>query len=582
MVSAFDVELVRSRLNASVSELTYLLYRSAYSTLMRESRDCSFLFMTADGDVIVNGASLNHQASYYYFVRALRERFPEMAPGDIYFTNHPYDAGIPHTPDLAVAVPAFTGGVLVGFSCSIAHKSDFGGSVVGSASMSATHLFQEGLLLPPLLAGRNGVLDPFVEQVIGANVRNPDLFFGDMRAQLGVTKLGAERLSEVAAQVGPQVLLDVYAELLDQGERLLRSHLAAWPDGTASAVGYLDSDGTPGGGPVRLGVRVTVSGDEVTFDLSDCADEAKGPVNLTWPYTDTSIFYALIALTDPEAGFSDGMRRPVHIVRRPGSVLDPRFPAPVGAAQSMKQRFTDICFEALCQFAPDRSIAHSGGSGGTLGISWQSAGSDMRSLQYEVFGSGMGAMHGRDGNSGIAVYTSNLAMTPIEVLESMFPMRVRRFELATDAGGPGRWRGGLSYRREYEALAPGTVMRRAERAKFPASGVEGGWPGRLAKVELVDADGTARQVPVAGRYELELGQSIRIQGAGAGGFGPPEERDPEAVRHDVEAGLVSVEGARSDYGVAFAADGSVDIAATEACRAAGLTPPEPVSVEVGQ
>jgi len=582
MVSAFDVELVRSRLDASVSELTHLLYRSAYSTLMRESRDCSFLFMTPEGDVIVNGASLNHQSSYYYFVRALRSRFPEMAPGDIYFSNHPYEAGIPHTPDLAVAIPAFDGGRLVGFSCSIAHKSDFGGSVVGSASMGATHLFQEGLLLPPLKVGSDGELDDFIELLIGANVRNPDLFFGDMRAQLGVTKLGAERLTEVSRQVGSEVLLGVYAELMDQGERLLRSHLADWPDGQATAVGYLDSDGTPDGGPVRLAVTVTVEGDGVTFDLTDSADEAKGPINLTPPYSDTSIFYALIALTDPDAGFSDGMRRPVTIVRRPGSVLDPRFPAPVGAAQSMKQRFTDLCFEALCRFVPERSIAHSGGSGGTLGISWNAATSGARALQYEVFGSGMGAMHGRDGTSGIAVYTSNLAMTPIEVIESMFPVRIRRFELAADSGGPGRWRGGLSYRREYEALAPATVMRRAERAKFPAAGVEGGWPGRLAKVEIVESDGASREVPVAGRYELEPGQSIRIQGAGAGGFGPPGEREPEAVRRDVASAVVSAEGARRDYGVALTADGAVDEDATARLRAEGLTPSGPPLPEVAR
>ena len=571
MVSAFEVELVRSRLDASVSELTHLLYRSAYSTLMRESRDCSFLFMTPDGDVAVNGAGLNHQASYYYFIRALRRKFSDIAPGDIFFTNHPFEAGIPHTNDLAVAMPAFNGDRLIGFSCSIAHKSDFGGSVVGSASMSASHLFQEGLLLPPIRAGVGGVLSPIVEDIIAANVRNADLFFGDMRAQLGVTKLGAERLSEVSRQVGVDVLFGVYAELLDQGERLLRQHVLAWPDGESTAVGYLDSDGTPAGQPVLLTVAVTVSGDTITFDLSGAADQTVGPVNLTAPYTDTSIFFALVALTDPGAGFSDGMRRPVNIVRRPGSVLDPQFPAPVGAAQSMKQRFTDLCFEALCRFVPERTVAHSGGSGGTLGISWDVAGS-ARTLQYEVFGSGMGAMHSRDGTSGIGVYTSNLAITPIEVIESMFPVRVRRFELVADSGGPGTWRGGLCYRREYEALTPAIVRRRAERAKFPASGIEGGSPGRLARVDIVESDGSTRQVPVAGRYELQPGQSIRIQGAGAGGFGPPRERDPAAVQRDVESGLVSVEGARDDYGVVFDATGSVDPMATAEARGAELHP----------
>ncbi len=325
-----------------------------------------------------------------------------------------------------------------------------------------------------------------------------------------------------------------------------------------------------------------VVGDEATFDLTDCADETVGPVNLTYPYTDTSIFYALIALTEPEAGFTDGMRRPIHIVRRAGSVLDPRFPAPVGAAQSMKQRFTDLCFEALCPFVPERSIAHSGGSGGTLGISWNASVSGARSFQYEVFGSGMGAMQGRDGVSGVAVYTSNLAITPIEVIESMFPVLVRRFELAADSGGPGQHGAAAlvtaastrrSHRRSSCAVPNGRSSRR------PAS--RRGWPGSLARVEIVDNEGCARQVPVAGRYELQPGERIGIQGAGRGLRLARSSPISNSCGGTSKACRHKREGAAHDYGVVLAADGSVDGEATEALRAAGLTPPAPVVVAEG-
>jgi N-methylhydantoinase B len=176
-------------------------------------------------------------------------------------------------------------------------------------------------------------------------------------------------------------------------------------------------------------------------------------------------------------------------------------------------------------------------------------------------------MRGRDGVSGVGVYTSNLAMTPIEILESMYPVRITRFELARDSGGPGTWRGGLSYRREYEALEPAGVRRRGERAKYPGEGVAGGSPGDVAHV-WITRGGTTDEVAVAGSYELDAGDVMRIQGAGAGGFGDPFERDVAAVSDDVLAGLVSIEAARRDYGVVVALDGTVDVDASERLRVA--------------
>jgi len=565
MATVLEVEVTRTRLEAAIAELTYLLYRSAYSTLMRESRDCSIFLLSPKGDIVVNGLTHGHRMNYHHFIRALLERFPDMAPGDIYLSNHPYEASIPHTPDLGVVVPAFCDGVLVGFGCSIAHKPDFGGSVVGSASMGATHLFQEGLLLPPLRYRRNGVVNEVVDQVISANVRNPDLFFGDMRAQLGVTQVGAERITAIARQFGTTTLFEVFDELMDQGERNLRRCLASWPDGSVSVEGFMDNDGVDLERPVRLALSVTVSGDEITFDTTGSDDQTVGPVNMTIPFVEAGIFYALIALADPDFGYNDGMRRPVRLVSRKGSVLDPVPPAPVGAATSVNHRFVDLCFEALGQFMPARSIAHSGGSGGTLAFNWQMDLSGARALQYEVLGSAMGAMAERDGISGVAVYATNLAITSVEILESQFPMRVRRFELIKDSGGPGRTRGGLSYRREYEAVNAATVSRRAERGRFPARGVAGGLPGSVARVTLDKGDGDL-PLPIAGQYRVAPGEIFRVEGAGGGGMGDPRTRDPELVALDVRRGYVSRDSARELYAVVLDEELCVDAGATTRLR----------------
>ena len=566
MVSVLDVELTRSRLTATINEMTHLLYRSAYSTLMRESRDCSFLLLAPTGEVVVNGPGIFHLSNYYYFTHALLERFPDMREGDVYISNHPYEGGIPHTPDLAVAVPVFLDGVHVGFSCSLAHKADFGGAVIGSASMESTELYQEGLLLPPMRMMRDGITNDVITQIIAANVRNHDLFFGDMRAQIGVTQLGAERLKAIASRLGAQTLLGVYDALLDQGERHLRERVAAWPDGTYSAEVFMDNDGVRKDVPIGLRMTATVDGDNLTIDCTASDDQTVGPANLTRPYSDTDIFYVLVAMTDPAFGYNDGMRRAVNIIRRPGSVLDPIAPAPVGAATSMHHRFTDLCCEVFGHFAKEHATGHSGGSGGTLALAWRDTRSGTRALQYEVLGTAMGALRHQDGPSGVTVYCTGLTITPLEVIEAQFPVRLERFELIPDSGGAGKHRGGLSYRREYRALAPASVIRRAERGSVPASGVEGGGKGSLGSVSITRADGTVEKLPVAGRYTLSPGDLLCIEGSGAGGLGNPLERDIDAVDTDVRRGYVTRGSALDDYGVVIGDEGQVDREATETLR----------------
>ncbi|GIH17782.1 hydantoinase B/oxoprolinase family protein [Rugosimonospora africana] len=562
-------ELARSRLNATIGELTQLLYRSAYSTLMRESRDCSISLLSDRGEALVDRPGPFHGSSYNYLVKRVLERYDDLAPGDVFMTNHPYDAGIPHTPDLAVVVPAFVGDTLVGFSASIAHKSDFGGSVIGSASMDATQLYQEGLLLPLTRVARGSAeaeLDPGVMGIIAANVRTPDLFFGDMRAQLGVTRVGAARLSALAERTGVEVLRGCFAMLLDQGERALRDVIAGWPDGEATVTGFLDSDGIRLDTPVKIAVTVRIAGDSVEFDLTGSDDQTLGPVNMTKMYADSAVFYAVISCAAPDFGFSDSVRRVVTIKRRPGSLFDPNTLAPVGAATSMQHRLVDLCFEALGMLVPGAGSAHSGGSGGTVGIEWASAEQRGRSFQYEVLGTAMGAVHDSDGVSGVTAYYTNLGITPVEVLESQYPVRINRFELITDSAGAGRYRGGLSYRREYEALAPASVRRRSERGRFPARGVAGGHDGSLATVSIRRSDGTVERLPVAGRYELHPHDLLTIEGSGAGGYGDPRERPADVVLADVRAGAVSVQAAAAEYGVVIDERIELDEAGTRLAR----------------
>jgi N-methylhydantoinase B len=565
-------EIIHSKVNSLTEEMLYLLYRSAYSTLMRENRDCSFLATTPTGELLTEGPR------YYRFaIQNLLSRY-EVHEGDIFMTNHPYESGVQHTPDLLVMVPIFAGEQHIGFSCATAHKSDVGGAVVGSASSESTELFQEGLLIPILRVGRfteeQFELDDNVIQIISTNVRNPDLFLGDMRAQIGVTRVGRDRILDLARTFGTSDLLESFEEILNSGERMMRHHLSRWADDSITVEGFVDDDGINRDRPVRFEMKVTKRGDSLTFDLSGSDDQATGPVNMQRSYMENAVFGGLLAMTDPSASYNDGMRRPIQFVTRKGSVFEPNFPAPVGAATIVSHRVWDMVLEALGHFVPTEAVANGGGSGGTLALLWssRSGSATSRSMQYEILATGLGASSDQDGCDGTSASGQNMPITAIEILETQFPMRIRRFELIEDSGGAGEFRGGMSYLREYECLAPATLNRRADRGKFAAHGINGGREGSLGTLVLNEGTDRERAVPPAGTYHLEPGDTFAIRGSGAGGNGDPLRRDPLAVQRDVRAGLVSRRAALEVYGVALADDGGIDDEATACARQGGGAP----------
>lgn len=566
-------ELIRSKIDAACCELRQLLFRSAYSTLMRESRDCSIILLGPGGEVVTPGEALQHCASYRFFINYILSRW-DPREGDIFLSNHPYESGVYHTPDLAIAIPVFADGQRIGFSCSIAHKSDVGGAVVGSASSRATEIFQEGLLLPVMRAGVGDEVSEIVMDLIRANVRNPDLYLGDMRAQLGVTRVGRQRLQDLAGTVGTQTLLAAYQQLLTESERALEYRLRSWPEGRSSVEGCLDSDGVERDKPVHYRLDVEVRDGKITLDATRSDNQTTGPVNMPATYAETCFFYGVLAVADPTLIFNDGMRRVIDIKLRKGSVLSPDFPGAVGAATVVHHRLIDVVLEALAPFSPATALANGGGSGGTLAIQWKTAstgGAGSRALQYEVLGTATGGMDGQDGCDGTCASGVNLGIAPVEVLEAQFPVRITRFDLIPDSAGPGRFRGGLSYRREYEFLADGQVNRRADRERFPGNGILGGQPGQRSRLLLARAGEEAETIPGAGIYELSAGDRLTVEGSGAGGYGDPHQREPQAVARDVADGYVSREAALSGYGVVITPEGTVDVSATERVRGQRLS-----------
>ena len=244
-IDPITYQTLLSSITAIVDEMQYQMYRSAYSTIIRESLDASCALLTKEGQVIVQHAFLPlHLGVFPRVIASIRENYDieEMREGDAFITNHPYH-GAPHSPDLATARPVFYKGKLVAFSCNMAHKSDLGGMVPGSGSSQATEIFQEGLILPPIKYCKQGKVVRELERIIATSSRTPRLVIGDIRTQIGANKIGSERLRSLFDRHGMETINAFLERLFDSTEKQLRLHLAGWEDKTVEAEGFIDGNG---------------------------------------------------------------------------------------------------------------------------------------------------------------------------------------------------------------------------------------------------------------------------------------------------------------------------------------------------
>jgi len=537
-VDPVTVQILRNRIAGLMEEMAHQFFRSGYSTIVRESRDFSCVIVDAQGRLIASPPMFYHATAYFYLAQKIIALYGDsLRDGDMFVANHPYEAQTPHAPDMALMAPIICDGVLVGFSAAIAHKADIGGTVPGSSWGQAVELFQEGLHIPPMRLYEAGALNVDMERIIAANSRQPRLVLGDLRSQAGAVRAGRERMQALAREHGARMLADALDAMIEAAGREIAAAFAKLPDGESEAEGWLDTEGAIA--PVRLHVRVRVRQGRVTFDFSETSPQTRAPINLRPALVEACCFHALIGLIDPALRYSDSARALVEIIAPAGSAVNAQAPAPCSSYMKSCQRLIDVLIDALNPFCPARAAAHAGGSGGSIVVAWGAGARSVRHNQHEIFGSAYGGGTGGDGASGVTVHLSNIFVTPIEIVESEFPVRVTKFELIPDSGGVGRWRGGLSFRREYLALQPATVLYRGDKAEHPARGLAGGDDGRRSRF-LVDPDGPQEKaMPANCRVELRAGQRFRIEAAGGGGYGDPALRDPAARARDLEDGYVS-------------------------------------------
>ena len=544
-LDAITIQILRNKISSLVEEMHYHFYRSGYSTIIRESRDFSCVVLDRNGRLIISPPMFFHAPVYRYLVGRIlvlynsRDGEPgDIREGDVFVCNHPYEGGLPHVSDMAFVAPVFSGGKIVAFTGSIAHKADVGGTNPGSTSANATEIFQEGLLLPPMKIWDRGELLPDVERLILANTRQPVLVRGDMNAQIAVTHHGAVRVKDLCERFGAQTLMGAFAAILNGAAAELRSRIAKLPAGSSSAQGFIDNDGVVIDKPIKLAVTINIAGGVAEFDFSKSDPQTRGPLNLRPSMIEACVFYTLIGSLGPDLHFNDGMNDCIKLILKEKTITNASAPAAVSNYQQVNLKLVDVLLEAMAHFAPSRAIANAGSSS-ALGIFWTKGRPGQSSMQYEILGSAYGGGEGHDGASGTACHLSNLHVTPIEILESEYPCRIHQFGFVVDSGGAGQWRGGLSMIREYELLEDASIVRRFDKSKHPPKGLSGGHDGNGAKFTIRPGEPDEYVSPSSGKWELKQGDRFILQTAAGGGYGDPAKRKTEDAARDVAEGYVS-------------------------------------------
>ena len=570
-VDAVELEIIRASLDGIVQEMQNSLFRTGFSTIIRESQDASCAMMNPQGDVIAQHVVLPlHIGAFPACCAAVIRAYDDIEEGDAFLINHPYDGGSPHAPDMAVITPVFFKGELIGFTGSIAHKSDIGGPVPGSCSGQAKETFNEGLHLPAVRYQRKFVENREIDRIIAANSRTPELVLGDIRGQLGSSRLGEQRMIELVGKFSRDTAVACFARLIELAEARMRAAISEWKDGRYEAERFVDDDGVEAGKPVRIHVVVEKKGNNISFDFSGSADQTKGPANIRPPTVRAAIGYVLVSLIDPNTFINSGVLRAYDIVAREGSVLNPRFPAPVNTYNPTVHALVEALYGALSGLLPDMARADGCGSRSII-LGGRSTYTGKGYVQYEILGGGGGARAKKDGQSGTSVNQSNAKIAPIEIIESEFPTRILRFELIPDSGGAGQYRGGLGIRREYLNLEDARFSIRSTKHVIAPEGAGGGGKGRTGDIIVNPDTDAAKQLPTRyADYPLKGGDRFRLITPGGGGYGQSLARDPDLVIRDLNEGYVTLEGALRDYGVVAIKTGdlfTLDASATQKARA---------------
>ncbi|MBS7699729.1 MULTISPECIES: hydantoinase B/oxoprolinase family protein [unclassified Chelatococcus] len=557
-------EIIRNGFIAATEEMKTNLMRTAYNMIIYEALDFTVGLFDRHGNTVSIGLGLP------MFIRGMSETIKAklahfgadgLQPGDVLLTNDAYTTGS-HLNHMTFSVPIFHDGRLIGFSACMAHWQDIGGTLDGMT----TDIYSEGLQMPIVKAWRAGVPNEEILSIIRMNVRLPERAMGDLKAQVAAVRTGEKRFLELIAKYGEAAVDGAIESIFDHGEAVARASVAQIPDGVYEAESFMDDDGIEAGRRIPIRVKVTVTGDELTIDLTDVGAQVRGFYNSGETAGRSAAQVAFKCLTSGlELPVNDGAFRNLSIVLPPGRVVSAERPAPMRWWMTYPMTVVDTIFKALAPAIPTRVIA---GHHADLVIASINGRQPLDQKLYlylgGLIGGGWGAKMGEDGMSAtVAINDGDTHNGPSEQVEAKYPLIVERYALREDSGGAGKYRGGLGTEQVVRARHDIMFNAQIDRVDCRPWGLFGGLSALGNEVRL-ERDGTEERFPTGKvlSQKLSAGDVYTVCSGGGGGFGSPLERNLADLENDLRQGYVSRKAASEFYGAAFDKDGRIDRDAT--------------------
>lgn len=543
------LEILWRRLISIVDEADGSVARTAFSSLLRDAHDYTCMFTDRMGRELAQGtfATPGQSGAMALGVKNLVNKYPAdfYKPGDVFITNDPW-ALAGHLNDVCVMSPIFYKDKLVAFTACVFHHSDIGGRVA-----SDNHdVFEEGIFIPFVKLYDQGVLNQSVIDMIRWNVRTPDEVTGDIRSQIAANHVCSEKICQMLKDSGLENLDDLADQIISLTEKSMREEIDKIPDGVYHARGLVEQ--MKGKEDIIIQAKVEVKGSDIIVDLDGSSPQVNWGGNVVFNFTFAYVFMAVKSMFAPDIPNNDGCAKPIRLSAPEGCVLNCKFPAAVAARMGVGHFLTEVIYRALSGVLPTKVIAGSGGTPAAMNVFYGRRKDGKPWHSVIIRGGGMGAAAANDGNY-VYIFPANGANTPVEIFESDTPLIVEKRELVADSGGPGKMKGGLGKRElfkvpddEYAPIPPINLGIQAGRFQYPAQGLFGGKPGTNAQFLVNGVPGNS-----FGLTQMKPGDVVIIDAPGGGGYGNPFERDPEIVANDVMEGYVSIDCAKTDYGVAI-------------------------------
>ena len=526
-------EILKNSLISIAEGMGVVLRKSSFSPNIKERRDFSCALFNTSGQLVAQAEHIPvHLGAMPYSVQSVLKEFKDdFSEGDDIILNDPYRGGT-HLPDITMVSPIFFKERLIGFAANRAHHSDVGGVTPGSMSALSRDVNQEGIRIPPIKIWTRGKPNRQILDFVLLNVRTPDERLGDLRAQRAANLVAAKRLVELLKKSRPSTVQTGMDQLIDYSEELMLKRIQELPRKSSSAVDYLDDDGF-GTTDIPVKVKVTIGPQSIAFDFSGSAKQVQGPLNAVYSVTLSAVYYVVRCVTDPSIPANAGCFKPIQVTAPSGTIVNAEPPAPVaGGNVETSTRIVDVTLKAFSSITPERVCAACQGTMNNVTMGGIDPRTGKYFTYYETIAGGFGARHSKDGVDGIHSHMTNTLNTPVESLESAYPLRIKKYELVRGSGGKGKFRGGLGIRRDTEVLAgESTISLMGERQRHGPWGLSGGMSGSPG------AYGIVRRNLITGlssktTLTANSGDVLTVTTPGGGGYGAFNRRMKDKMEKD--------------------------------------------------